>query len=180
MVTIAEWFGRAREISLFVLQWHFITGPESYLVCNGSITMLKKSFELTSQADIYPAKWPTEGRDYQKIKKNITVFCVKLKWNKTEQSISHANIPRCSPTDWLFFFFCLWMFFFSQTQSMRSRHFLTCRTHQFCSDNTFSLSSDNQASSLPVIVSYSTPQIQQSSRPWQLNSFFGATLSYDA
>lgn len=49
---------------------------ESYLVCNGSITILKKSFKLTSRADIYPAKWPTEARDYQKIKKEVTFFSV--------------------------------------------------------------------------------------------------------
>jgi len=52
------------------------TAGESYLVCNGSITILKKSFKLTSWADIYPAKWSTEGRDYQKIKKGTQQFSV--------------------------------------------------------------------------------------------------------
>lgn len=51
-------------------------GRESYLVCNGSITILKKSFKLTSRADIYPEKWSTEARDYQKIKKDIMFFTV--------------------------------------------------------------------------------------------------------
>lgn len=95
MVTIAEWFGRAREISLFTLQWHFITGSESYLVCNGSITMLKKSFELTSQADIYPGKWPTEERDYQKIKKEHNSFLCEIEmeqnWEK-HQPCKHSKM----------------------------------------------------------------------------------------
>lgn len=73
----------------------------TYLVCNGSITSLKKSFKLTSWADIYLAKWPTQAVDYQKIKRDIAFFFSgkKLKWNKNEQSIGYANIPRCPLTD---------------------------------------------------------------------------------
>lgn len=117
MVTIATWFGRAHDISLFPLHWHFISGRESYLVCNRSITNLKKSFKLTSRPDSYPAKWPTEAMDYQKIKKDI-IFCVKLKLNKTEQSIGYTNLSKCPP------FFCLWMLFLFINSNNEKQAFL--------------------------------------------------------
>ena len=73
---------KSMKCPFFFLRWHFISGRGSYLVCNGSITILKKPFKLTSRTAIYPAKWPTEERDYQKINKDMTsFFCpgVKLK-----------------------------------------------------------------------------------------------------
>lgn len=100
--TRAVRFWRAQEISSFFLQCDFISGGETYLVCNGSIAILKKSFKLTSWADSYPAKWPTEAKNYQKIKRDITVFCENLKWQKTEQTTVHANNPKWSLTDSIF------------------------------------------------------------------------------
>lgn len=100
--TRAVRFWGAQEISSFILQCDFISGGETYLVCNGSIAILKKSFKLTSRADSYPAKWPTEAKNYQKIKRDITVFCENLKWRKTEQMTVHANNPKCSLTDSIF------------------------------------------------------------------------------
>lgn len=74
---------------------------ESYLVCNGSIAILKKSFKLTSQADIHPAKWSTEARDYQKIKKGQNILCetvieqnkAKHQLCKTSRDVSQQMFP---------------------------------------------------------------------------------------
>lgn len=100
------WFRGAHDISLFFLQWHFISARESYLVCNGSITILKKSFKLTSRADIYPAKWPTEAGDYQKIKKDITFFfqCeIEMEQNWAKHRLCKHS--KMFPNRLLFFFF---------------------------------------------------------------------------
>lgn len=66
-------FQRVYDISTVFLECDFISSSESYLVCKGSIAILQKSFKLTSRADSYPAKWPTEAKNYQKIKRDVTV-----------------------------------------------------------------------------------------------------------
>lgn len=73
----ALFFQRAYDIPPFFLRCDFISSRASYLVCNGSIAILQKSFKLTSWADSYPAKWPTEAKNYQKIKSDVTVIRVK-------------------------------------------------------------------------------------------------------
>lgn len=66
-------YDRVYIISPVFLRFDFISSRGSYLVCNGSIAILQKSFKLTSRADSYPAKWPTEAKNYQKIKRDVRV-----------------------------------------------------------------------------------------------------------
>lgn len=75
-------FSRAYDISTVFLRRDFISSRESYLVCNGSIAILQKSFKLTSRADSYPPKWPTEAKNYQKIKRDVSQCEVEMgqKW----------------------------------------------------------------------------------------------------
>lgn len=132
---------------------------QSCLVCNGSIIFLKKSFKLTSWTHIYPAKWSTEARDYQKIKKAHFLYETEMKQNSARQSL--INMQRCF---WQTVYFYLDYFSFNKFK-------------QYGVPTLFASSVSDNTAQATVFCSIACHSHGSHQKTWQMNSFFSEALS---